>query len=122
MRISDWSSDVCSSDLAAALMFAPELSERHFSDAKATGAAMSFSVTFSYRDANSGFEREGKLNISTPGTKVTPKLALYVAQQFLGRFIENDPVDDLISAKCTVSGTSQQIGRASCRERVCQYV
>src|SRR3546814_15680015 len=58
---------------AAALMFAPELSERHFSDAKATGAAMSFSVTFSYRDANSGFEREGKLNISTPGTKVTPR-------------------------------------------------
>src|SRR3546814_11054842 len=111
---------------------------------------MSFSVTFSYRNANSGFEREGKLNISTPGTKVTPKLALYVAQQSLGRFIENDPVDDLISAKCTVSGTSQhvfnivlfteetdtqceqsvvstsymgsKIGREPCRERECQYV
>src|SRR3546814_5746809 len=70
MRISDWSSDVCSSDLALPLL----------------GAALAGCAT----PPSSGVAR-----------------TVVVA----------DPAD----ARCRLAG-GEQIGRASCRERGCQYV
>src|SRR3546814_2517212 len=81
MRISDWSSDVCSSDLLA-----PGL---------AANAIMAFShlgeLDAAYRVATGLFEGRGP-----------------VVQQARGKGIR-----DLYSG---------EFGRASCRERVCQYV
>src|SRR3546814_3548744 len=76
MRISDWSSDVCSSDLGCA------------SSAKSCRA----------RCASCG--RSGR-----PGTPPPVDVAHLATGPDLGLAVE-----------------MQQIGRASCRERVCQYV
>src|SRR3546814_4635401 len=73
MRISDWSSDVCSSDLAVAGASAPL---RHDP----------FTPPESDQCPNS--DRKAALTVRAPRTRVR----------------------------------STQIGRASCRERVCQYV
>src|SRR3546814_5257886 len=79
MRISDWSSDVCSSDLEAAIAALPE-------------------------------EIAGLPEIER--TKSAPALKQDAA-----------PVEDLSGLQAEVAANPQdQIGRASCRERVCQYV
>src|SRR3546814_2697617 len=74
MRISDWSSDVCSSDLT---FIAPLLADPHH------GAVRS----------------------------VTPYLWVWGIGGVLGSFFIGPLVDRI-----------KEIGRASCRERVCQYV
>src|SRR3546814_7560942 len=81
MRISDWSSDVCSSDLLAAL------------DA---GCRLQF-ITRNDRARQGG----DYLDLDTE----IHELALDKPRREIQRF-----------------GRLQQIGRASCRERVCQYV
>src|SRR3546814_5278097 len=88
MRISDWSSDVCSSDLnAAGLAETARLVE-------ADGARASLH----------------RLDLSDiPATEAW--------------FRAHGDVDILHNNAGVVSGLPQfQIGRASCRERVCQYV
>src|SRR3546814_9211271 len=83
MRISDWSSDVCSSDLLAE----PALGEfQPFGHARQVAAIM-------------GLERIG-----------------IVARPFQVRHVLARPVFEVGEAE------GGQIGRASCRERVCQYV
>src|SRR3546814_6822204 len=88
MRISDWSSDVCSSDLSAivkALLGQPG----------GDGAALRV-VRGEQRDA----VLEGKLDRLADGDRIGAQLG----------------TGDL------AAGTIHEIGRASCRERVCQYV
>src|SRR3546814_2830428 len=80
MRISDWSSDVCSSDLAAAAM------------KLLSGLALTYLEGF-----NAAVEDEERCVGEMHFTSAC-------------RFIEARRED------------SGQIGRASCRERVCQYV
>src|SRR3546814_8499052 len=84
MRISDWSSDVCSSDLLAD----PDLAHvpaTRLENACATGSA-----------------------------------ALYTAMDFIesGR----GRIALVVGAEKMTSRPTPEIGRASCRERVCQYV
>src|SRR3546814_2911640 len=79
MRISDWSSDVCSSDLSG-------------SSSTAYGA---------------GSEASGTSSTAIGG----------YAQIFNGNTGEIENVPTLASGQ-----ESTEIGRASCRERVCQYV
>src|SRR3546814_11331553 len=116
MRISDWSSDVCSSDLDA-----PDIKT---SDVKATVNLNAGSVTLGnivgQRDAEtgafltdtvlnlngSGFLGADVLNLKTPTSPTyTPEAVLPKDAQELG------------------FGTSSngEIGRAAWRERVCQY-
>src|SRR3546814_2293032 len=80
LRISDWSSDVCSSDLALAGVRAREL----------------FAIP------------QGALNLGA----AVPHIAI-------GHAIEQARIDGKTTGRaCRIC----QIGRASCRERVCQYV
>src|SRR3546814_4490035 len=97
MRISDWSSDVCSSDLA-----------------KAAGTAMS-SITYHYGGKEGLYLAaadyivsqmdDGAHPIEGDGLPKTPDAARRAIHKALAGFIDK-----------------LEIGRASCRERVCQYV
>src|SRR3546814_2572603 len=88
MRISDWSSDVCSSDLAAAYTPAGELLVK---------AEL----------------RDGKLLISTDLSQ-SRSVALWKGLSGDGLQLKMQPAPDCPARP--------KIGRASCRERVCQYV
>ena len=49
------------------------------------------------------------MNINVPGTKVTPKMAVYVAKKFLHKFEEGAPTADLKSATCAIPTTGQRV-------------
>src|SRR3546814_15678492 len=87
MRISDWSSDVCSSDLRAVQL--QGLEQRHC--ARLRGQAL---------------ELRGRQEVS--GGIPDPRRAAGQLRQRLELPLE--------------PAALRQIGRASCRERVCQYV
>src|SRR3546814_8987936 len=98
MRISDWSSDVCSSDLQrdpARTGIEPDRAGHQFGRGIAAGAADKRAQT---GDKLFGLERLGEV-IVRPGIKPGDLVGPAVAR-----------------------GQDQQIGRASCRARVCQYV
>src|SRR3546814_4397274 len=88
MRISDWSSDVCSSDLIQAIWTADfRRLETHYNDQKFTLGSLYIPVP----------------ELVTLVVAVSLSLLIWAAMRYT----------DLGKA---------QIGRASCRERVCQYV
>ncbi len=97
------------SHLAAAAMFENELSQRHFENAKKKGATMTLKVSFQYRDPGDPVDQNASMNIHVPGTKVTPKMGPYVAQQFLSRFEEVNPVGVLKTATCVAESTGQKL-------------
>lgn len=97
------------SHAAAAPMFEDELSQRHFDEAKRKGAILTMNVKFRFRDPTEPFDRDGSMNITVPGTRATPKMAVYVAKTFLERFEEGAPTADLKAAICTVASTGQKI-------------
>ncbi|MFN4164348.1 MAG: hypothetical protein ACK4GK_07220 [Ferrovibrio sp.] len=94
---------------AASPIFIEELQKRHYDNAKNVGAIMSLKVEFTFHDPTHDLKQSAQMNISVPGTKLTPKMATYVARQFLDRFSEGNPVANLIAAKCTVAGTEQPV-------------
>src|SRR3546814_2176288 len=94
MRISDWSSDVCSSDLSTIAPWA-KLN---------TPEALKISTKPSATSEYSTPVRRPPSSTSRNGPMGSPS----VAHAEIG-------VDDLLVG-------SNQIGRATCRERVCQYV
>src|SRR3546814_1575347 len=99
MRISDWSSDVCSSDLsyehsAAAVSVYLDQSASHVGDA----ANDSFTAIEDLR--GSGFDD-------------------ILSGDSGANRLEGLGGDDALHG---LDGNDDQIGRASCRERVCQYV
>src|SRR3546814_14193426 len=103
MRISDWSSDVCSSDLADAL----------FGKARIDGIALdpdpSSTQTLGGRSGRPGAEEWVEDDVS--GSCRSQDDAIQESFRLLGRM--RFP---------TVQLQALEIGRASCRERVCQYV
>src|SRR3546814_12638431 len=108
VRISDWSSDVCSSDLKLDLRccrtrFRPGRSRRQpESDAH--------SATISNHRPNPAQHDTRDLAV-VPGAMV--------ARSMIGSFTEMAPST---STRWVPRPRIQKIGRASCRERVCQYV
>src|SRR3546814_3355221 len=111
MRISDWSSDVCSSDLRAPgnPRFAPSglpARRRRGYDVSARQRGIMPRVTFKYPD--------GQTREVTPPSGLT---ILEIARKF-DIDIEGACEGSLACSTCHVI----EIGRASCRERVCQYV
>src|SRR3546814_15008397 len=106
MRISDWSSDVCSSDL---IDWRALPDERSLIELEAAAAAC-FSVHPDHLCALPGTE----IGLRLLGD-VLPGKAFHLTPSYRTHaemFIDSTPItfDDLA------------IGRASCRERVCQYV
>src|SRR3546814_15748202 len=98
MRISDWSSDVCSSDLHQQLAYRP-----------AVGASLEIEDE---REAGIGDERERMRRIDRLGRQHRKDLFGEIAVEPVDRFLlQLGPAADHL-----------EIGRASCRERVCQYV
>ena len=97
------------SQAAAAPMFDDSLSQRHFDNAKRVGAIMTMNVNFRFHDLNDNFNKEGNINFDIPGTKVTPKMAVYVAKNFLDRFENIAPLAELESATCTVAETGREV-------------
>src|SRR3546814_3289407 len=97
MRISDWSSDVCSSDLGFAGL--PLYDERH----TVLGALLAGS--------RRGF---GEMGIIEPVLRCAA--ARFSQMLELGRTREQGRAEGLVDA------LTGPIGRASCRERGCQYV
>src|SRR3546814_7300329 len=105
MRISDWSSDVCSSDLlsgglqalTAARKADAQRSRRHRIQFQAAEAVRQIESAPSCRPAPFALGNARQMRQQVQAITETPNLACFVAQQ-------------------------RQIGRASCRERVCQYV
>src|SRR3546814_2711151 len=98
MRISDWSSDVCSSDLVqtADVFSSPDLTRNT--------ACVKISVFADWQKINApnnGFYKNGLFG----SNDLEPVV-----------FAKHPVVEQAV--KCL----SEQIGRASCRERVCQYV
>src|SRR3546814_3879294 len=86
MRISDWSSDVCSSDLP--------LIPRHIASRLV-------------------------MQVRASGTPLIPTRKIV---DFLGIRAMEGGDGGLSTSLAASSYRSQEIGRASCRERVCQYV
>src|SRR3546814_19480919 len=106
MRISDWSSDVFSSDLRGAMIA--------FGRSVGSKVLMLGASLYLLADA---FQQS---IVTTPTAWLWPKIALgiLVISCMIGI------LQDLASKPWlheTISAT-EQIGRASCRERVCQYV
>src|SRR3546814_3388323 len=96
MRISDWSSDVCSSDLDESLL------------AVRSDAGGSDSVT--------SVSKPAEVADWTVDTTSDGSFTLYSASA--DRYLTTDPND----ATLVLASDQEQIGRAACRERVCQYV
>src|SRR3546814_2774711 len=90
MRISDWSSDVCSSDLLQELRIAALKAIDKFDPSRGTRLAtvMDFHLNGAYWD----YVRTNRRIMVVPQSVVLKKIEI------------------------------KQIGRASCRERVCKYV
>src|SRR3546814_12748413 len=104
MRISDWSSDVCSSDL-------PEQFERDLRRIDFHDVAR----------ARHGERREGGLAEEMRGDAF---VALGISRRPIvephPRVVQRDKI--LAIARQMLVAARAEIGRASCRERVCQYV
>ncbi|HZX16146.1 MAG TPA: hypothetical protein VFF22_04655 [Pseudomonas sp.] len=94
---------------AADSIFNPELGQRHYDDAMRVGAEIMFEIKLKFREPEEKFDREQQINISMPGTKVTPRSAFAVAQHFLQLFQDNQPVSALREAECTVQGTGEKV-------------
>src|SRR3546814_12633626 len=106
MRISDWSSDVCSSDLrpfAEAGLRRPAADVEH-AEIDALPALRRFS------------QRPGREQLAVAvAAAAVDDFDLDVAPQAI--VLQAVVADDDVAARL-----AQQIGRASCRERGCQYV
>src|SRR3546814_5729049 len=106
MRISDWSSDVCSSDLLfldrlGFFLVGRDLVEQRF---ERTGLL-------------AGFDQ-----IDDQFVEIQRKLAQTFGEGIATLDVRFDRHDHLAEARVLMAAADDQIGRASCRERVCQYV
>src|SRR3546814_11891666 len=105
MRISDWSSDVCSSDLILI-----EVRKGNARRAAAAGQVVDELVAH-------GIDVGGQVGAHIGEAAFIGRFALRIG--ITAAQIELDAVEIELGDELRVD---QQIGRESCRERVCQYV
>src|SRR3546814_15540249 len=107
MRISDWSSDVCSSDLeAAGIRFEDKVREKIITFSKGLPYYAQLICLHAARHA-----------VDRGSSAVRVEDLRNALDQILA---EADPLVAAMYERATRGG--RKIGRASCRERVCQYV
>src|SRR3546814_10509051 len=112
MRISDWSSDVCSSDLLGRQVGEPHILER----LAPLGAG-------ARRDRGLG-ELDIALSIAAPdeAERVAAVALDHGRLRLLFEFGADSEIEVDAATERQEADIVGQIGRASCRERVCQYV
>src|SRR3546814_13786585 len=126
MRISDWSSDVCSSDLPAILPTAP---------ARAPAGRRNMTLLIQLRWLAVGGQLatigivSGPMGISLPRAPLLGAILVLIAINFAsaallrrGRGVTNAELTAALLFDVAALGWQlhHKIGRASCRERVCQ--
>src|SRR3546814_20189654 len=116
MRISDWSSDVCSSDLAL-------LSDTHVAEALTSGGADTDKLEAALKD----YIRNHIQSIrDVEKHEVQPTLSFQRVLQRAIYHVQAAGKKQVSTLNVLVAIFSEkdtpEIGRASCRERVCQYV
>src|SRR3546814_14871923 len=116
MRISDWSSDVCSSDLSC-----DSCQKIRANNQREAGLLQSIPVeSVPFRSVSMDFIT------NLPKTK-TGNESIFVVVDRFSKMAEFIPMHGDLNAKEVAklfidNVFKHQIGRASCRERVCQYV
>ena len=96
-------------EAAAEPVFDPVLSERHFHNAQMVGAMVVCQIKYKFREPEESYLRDGQLNVKMPGTKVTQRMALTAAKQFLDYFEQSHPAAGIQSAVCNLQGGSENI-------------
>src|SRR3546814_13917493 len=127
MRISDWSSDVCSSDLTHAPVVAhvlagarldggPEGRGQRAVETERTGAGVPVRQDVAHDPGSARIDHLAHGALGGAGQEFGPRIAAQVGE----RAIRLGPrqQSDVGAAK----RQAVEIGRASCRERVCPYV
>src|SRR3546814_17516793 len=123
MRISDWSSDVCSSDLRENII------------AYVQAGAVSLSgivqlIWLWFWTKKSGFRLTLRRPTLTPQVRELGRIILpatfgagiYQLSQLVDTFFATRLPQGSLTHLAMADRLNQKIGRASCRERVCQYV
>src|SRR3546814_21193065 len=125
MRISDWSSDVCSSDLLRRKVLQVAKAEidqlAHFTvewdEIRRGRAVIELAFRFAPKDAPAQIETVDELARHTSGRKARRDDNVDAVA------IEGPPVDPELIGRLVAQATSGlESGRASCRARGCQYV
>src|SRR3546814_12607369 len=112
MRISDWSSDVCSSDLPDAEIGLFLDADIEFIDDAVLAELLERLTTDPELLAVSGHPVKDILK--KPRKTPIDRFSLIISRQ--------SPTPHAINGSLYAARMSEQIGRASCRERVCPYV
>src|SRR3546814_12168819 len=112
MRISDWSSDVCSSDLLDDREIELELSANVGVDIMTPPGMEEMGQQLRQMFSSLGGGKTHKRSLSIKAAR--PLLV----EEEAGKLVNEDEVREAAIEACR----SEEIGRASCRERVCQYV
>src|SRR3546814_16595757 len=107
MRISDWSSDVCSSDL-------PDIRDNQGTTPLMLAVTQNAPGCVAALLNPPAGSRRADVNLAN-GSGETPLIRAVQLRNL-------DPVRTLPKAGADPDPADHQIGRASCRERVCQYV
>src|SRR3546814_15237481 len=120
MRISDWSSDVCSSDLTG-LFLTKEAAQKHL-DAGAKKVILSApskddTPMFVYGVNDKSYKGEAIISNASCTTNCLAPIAKVLNDKW---GIKRGLMTTVHAA--TASQKVVETGRASCRERVCQYV
>src|SRR3546814_10217460 len=107
MRISDWSSDVCSSDLVTARFDLREVENvLQQGQQMAPGAFDAVDILMLLLVEHPGIAEAQELRVADHAVERGPQLVAHIGEE----------------QRLGVVRLTRQIGRASCRERVCQYV
>jgi hypothetical protein len=88
--------------LSAEPLWDPYVVEQHQQRAFSAGAKYMLEVSFTYRNQDEPFDRQGKFNMNYPATKATPALAMQAIQDFLSTFQHDAPLGAVrtVSARC----------------------
>src|SRR3546814_6462596 len=122
MRISDWSSDVCSSDLLIKLVEAKGKTAKVRANRLAAELKVFFGWAASLRGLEIGLESDPSRRLGDlrfPENPRSRKFSLQEIEWFLKALVDEKR---WVQRGMLLWLLTAEIGSASCRDRVCQYV